>query len=399
MYVTFSVLFCLCVPLSALHVRNPSKEDKSGPSLKDWLSDGRCFNMLLTPQYNNQHSMFGITDFLRNEKLLKNLGGVSAGSGGTLPGAFAAADKNFALFDSLFPREGWGGLGPSEPKITNDYVRILNGSLPRTFEELKYPLGLSLTHWDDIDALKKFDHNRQRGFAVSSGNLHEAMQAAVATSGGHKTCPYCIRGFWPRTIENKFPVTDGAFGDIWGATGLQKIPRCEKVLHLLPLDYPDQVGPPMVSDLPQSPREMVSLSIVQPPIASHGYLLEYNLGKTGKAAITLRSSEEWNKAMFNNTNKAMLTAVNTPLSFSPSGKGKVAVITLDGGLAASETMSEQLYDRMLSLSRDQFWTFYGGEGTSSWSDQSKVMLLNEKLMKKHGERLMKDIKSGDFGPH
>lgn len=389
----------LLVSLNSLHVRQTKLNTQS---LKEWLSDERGFHLLLTPQYNNQHSIFGVTEFLQQGNLLKDLRGVSAGSGGSLPGAFAAAGSNFSLFQEHFPKVGWGGLGPAEPKITQDYMRILAATLPKTFEELRYPLGLSLTHWNDLESLKNFDHTRQRGFAVSTGNLHEAMVAAVTTSGAHKSCPYCSTGFWPRRIENKFPVTDGAFGDIWGSKGLSHLPRSEKILHLLPLDYPGQVEPPSLSDVEHPPSEMVSLVLVQPPVASHAYLLEKH---PVLKSVSSKSSADWNTAMFQSTHTAMSSVIADKIDFSSPtvGRCKHAVVNLDGGLTSGETLNEQIYDRVMSFSRDQFWSFYGGEGKGawgmSWDALSRAALINQKLWKKHSERWYADVKNGNFGIH
>jgi len=338
-----------------------------------------------------------MTEILREQKLLEHLGGVAAGSGGSLPGAFVAAGGNFSHFAEHFPKKGWGGLGPSEPKITVDYERLLDATLPSTFQELKHPLGLSLTHWDDLQSLKKFDHQKQQGFAIASGNLHQALIAAVTTSGDHPSCPKCAQGFWPRRVQNRFPVTDGAFGDIWGVKGLSAIPYCEKVLHLLPVDYPGQVEPPSLTDLPKNPREMVSLAVVQPPIASHSYLHE---DKPLFKLFTQRTSEQWNTKMFETTYHAMLSALDQTLNFTPDASGnKQAIVSLDHSeLTAHETLPEQVYDRILALERDRFWAFYGTDGKDAWHDLPKILHINQKLQEKHTQRLLNDIGSGTF-PH
>merc|ERR1719160_533044 len=194
--------------------------------------------------------MFGVTDFLQQKNHMKNVKGIAASSGGSLPAAHAAAGSNFSTFERSFPTEGWSGFSPSEPKISNEYKKMLVNTLPKTFEELQVPLGLSLTHWEDEAALKKFDQKRSKGFAVGTGDLHEALTASVVTSGPHPSCPNCTKGFWPRKLANKYPVTDGAFGDAWGARGLAVLPQTPRVLQVLPLDYPEQLSPPASTDLP-----------------------------------------------------------------------------------------------------------------------------------------------------
>merc|ERR1719321_1523195 len=132
----------------AVALRAPAINNVAPNTLREWLSEDKCFNLALTPQYNNQHSVWGLLQSLKDEGLLKNLKGISACSGGSLPGAFLAADRDFNFFSKHFPENGWLGFGPSEPKITNDYARFMNVSLPKRFEQLKVPFALSVTVWD-----------------------------------------------------------------------------------------------------------------------------------------------------------------------------------------------------------------------------------------------------------
>merc|ERR1719324_1451920 len=125
------------------------KSSRGSLTLQDWMNDEKGFNVVFTPQYNNQHSMFGVTDFLQQKNHMKNVKGIAASSGGSLPAAHAAAGSNFSTFERSFPTEGWSGFSPSEPKISNEYKKMLVNTLPKTFEELQVPLGLSLTHWED----------------------------------------------------------------------------------------------------------------------------------------------------------------------------------------------------------------------------------------------------------
>jgi len=69
------------------------------------------------------------------------------------------------------------GFGPSEPKITDDYTEFLEKILPKKFEDLKTPLALTATAWEDEEALKKFDVNRSKEIILNSGHLYPAMIA------------------------------------------------------------------------------------------------------------------------------------------------------------------------------------------------------------------------------
>merc|ERR1719316_524649 len=101
------------------------------------------------------------------------------------------------------------------------------------------------------------------------------MIAAVATGNNNlfsdPGCPKCAFGLHPKSFEGHYPVTDGAFADIWGTAGLVSLPKCSRLIHVLPLDYKGQVEPQQPSEIPTHPTEVVTMVIVQPPVASHSY--------------------------------------------------------------------------------------------------------------------------------
>lgn len=362
--------------------------------------------MALTPQYNNHYSLFGILEYLETNNLLKKIGGISAASGGSLPAAFLAAGKSYATFQDKFPKEGWGAFGPSEPKISADYKRFLESALPKNFNELKYPLSLSLTEWRDLEVLKHMNATYATAFAANSGDLHEAMTAAVATmftSAVDPKCPYCQYGFWPKKVNGKFPVTDGAFGDIWGVKGVSSLPKCSKLLLLLPLDYENQVAPPHPASIDKSIEEMVTLAFVQTPVASHSYILEKASDQyPAMKMVTSTSTQEWNTRMFEDMKEAMQSAVSKPVFFTQDAVGhKTAVLHLANKLDKQETYMEQLYDRLMSYERDMFWAFWkDGAENNPWThgDHVRSNELASAVMTNHYVRFVKDFTSGRFWP-
>merc|ERR1719281_550191 len=98
--------------------------------------------------------MFGMLEALKEEDLLKGVKGISSVSGTTLPAMFHASETPFSKFKEQFPEKGWGGIGPAEPKIEEDYRKFLTNSVPDHFEDLKIPTAISLTRWNSIVDLR-----------------------------------------------------------------------------------------------------------------------------------------------------------------------------------------------------------------------------------------------------
>lgn len=330
-------------------------------SLRDWLSNGECFNLALTPQYNNQHTIWGLLTTLKEEGLLKNLTGIAACSGGTIAGSFIAAGLDYKNFTKFWPRKGWLGFHPSEPKLSEDYLQFLSG-LPESFEDLKIPFALSLTNWTDEDAFMTTSKKSASRMIVSSGQLREPLVAAVATGNNGAIsdpwCPKCIFGMWPKKVNGMYPVTDGAFTDLWGLEGLSNLPKCSRVLNIVPLDYANQVQPPDVDTIPTRPAEVVSLTVVQPPSASLSYMLE----GFGRSDITSRASEDWNDLMFDVQKKTMLKQLDEKLPFKKrKGKAGGGQIIMTVVPDINETEGELWFDSWFSKRRDQFWKDFSDE--------------------------------------
>lgn len=363
---SFCILF-VCFSAIAHALRRLHGSQHKNTTLREWLAAGTdCFNVALVPQYNNQHLVFGVMEALKEAGLMRKLTGISACSGGTLPGAFYAAGKSFPEFDATFPKLGWRGFGPSEPKIEEDYRSFLSRNLPSTFEKLEIPLALSMTKWDDISNLKTMTPNNAHSFVVNSGDLHSAMVAAVATGNNgvlsDPGCPKCIFGFHPKTIENQYPVTDGAFADIWGTKALEKLPTCSRLLHILPLDYAGQVEPQKPEEIPGNPKELVTLVAIQPPASSQSYILD----AFNRRDITKRTTEEWNNMLFKSNYQATKRLLDQPIELVRSGNNYHGKLIVDGGLSAIETKSEKNFDEYMAKGRDIFWKLYDAKKQSSF---------------------------------
>lgn len=361
----FCCLLFVCTVATTRALRrvntNSNSSDVKNVTLREWLAAGEePFNVAIVPQYNNQHLVFGIMEALKEAGLMKKLSGISACSGGTLPGAFYAAGKSFRDFDAAFPAKGWAGFGPSEPRIEKDYRAFLARNLPEKFEQLQIPLALSLTKWDDISKIKTMMPQNARPFVATSGDLHSAMVAAVATGNNGVLsdlgCPFCAFGFHPKTVEDQYPVTDGAFADIWGTKGLEKLPQANRVLHILPLDYAGQVAPQTPEDIPGNPRELVTLVAIQPPASSQSYVLD----ALNRRDITKRTTGEWNQMLFESNHKAIEKLLDQPFQLQRSADGNSyhGKLLVDGGLGQIETKSEKDFDDYMARGRDMFWRYY-----------------------------------------
>jgi len=346
-------------------------------TLREWLNKDECLNLALVPQYNNQHSIWGLLEFMRKDGLLKHLTGVSACSGGSLPGVFLAAGKDFNDFKQAFPKNGWLGFGPSEPKITQDYERFLS-VLPKKFEDLQIPFALSGTHWDSEKSLKLFVKAESHEIVMTTGDLYPALTTAVATGNNgvikDEACPKCSFGFWPRTVNGKYPVTDGAFTDIWGTKGLVALPKCRRLMHVLPLDYPGQTKPQAAQEIPTVPEDLVTLVVTQPPTGSHSYFHEGQRkklmqegasdAKLNLMTISSKTTQQWNHLMFTKAFEGVEKVMDHEMDVVPDSAGsKHYLLLVDNAkeLRKVQTFKEKVYDAWMDGMRDNFWKFWGSQ--------------------------------------
>lgn len=327
-------------------------------SLREWLLKDGGFNLALVPQFNNEYTVFGVLEALRDENLLKSVQGISTVSGTTLPGAYLAAGKSFNEFNGDFPAKGWGGFGPGEPNIDKDYREFLSKSLPNSFEELQVPLTVSLTHWDDETAVHTMDNKKARSIIANSGDLPGAMVAAVASGKNHPITNHLGGfGFYPKRWRQNYPVTDGGLTDAWALKGLKLLPKSSRVLHILSLDYDDQWKPREPKDIPTNPQELLTLTTIQPPTASHSFRFENSIVK----GVTKRSAEEWNKIMFSRNYNATKVLLDQPLEMQPHEQSFAGVIKANSRIDEIETPSEKAYDMWTSKWRDAFWSKWMSE--------------------------------------
>jgi len=406
-------LLCLSLVCSVAAISKQAViQDVGQETLHDWMSKDACLNLALVPQYNNQHSIWGLLEFMRNEGLLKHLTGVSACSGGSLPGVFIAAGKQFQDFKSAFPKNGWLGFGPSEPKITQDYEKFLS-VLPKKFEDLLIPFALSGTHWDSEKALKTFVKKESHEIVMTSGDLYPALTTAVATGNNgvikDDACPKCSFGFWPRTVNGLYPVTDGAFTDIWGTKGLVALPKCSRLLHVLPLDYPGQTKPQANHEIPTNPTDLVTLVVTQPPTGSHSYFHEgqrKKLIQEGASAMKInmmtvssKSTQQWNHLMFTKAHEGVAKIMNQKMevvSDSPGSKHYLALVDNAKELRKVQTFKEKVYDAWMDGMRDNFWKFWGSQ--KGMGDSVKAEEPKHPLHEMGDKALSLLVKPKELGP-
>lgn len=350
-------------------------------NLREWMQEDKCFNIALAPQFNNQHSVFGLLQYFKDEGLLKHVSGIAACSGGVLPAAFIAAGSNFSNFKDNFPPEGWRGFGPSEPKITDDFHRFINNShLPELVQDFEIPISVSLSKWGTEKAMWE-DHPNVTIILANKGSTREIVTAALATGseGGipDSKCPHCWTGFWPKKVGLAQTVTDGAFSDLMGVEGLAALPKCDRVLHVLPLDYPHQVAPLTRQDIPGHPKELVTLIFTQPPVASHSYFIEpaCNLsvpftnipllcngvvsklfGSSGlDEKPTERWSGEWTQKMYEFTHQAAAKSVDRGWDEDVESGHKKIILPTEKLYNGLETKAERKYNLIAAARRDNWW--------------------------------------------
>lgn len=345
------------------------------------MEEDECFNIALAPQFNNQHSIFGIMQFFKDHGLMEHVSGIGGCSGGTIPAVFFGAGKDFHDFKKVFPKEGWRGFGPSEPKITKDFHEFVDkAELPERLEQMKIPVAISLSMWGTEKAMTEPNPN-VTALVVNRGSSKEALTAALATGseGGipDPSCPKCITGFWPKAMGNASTITDGAFSDLLGVQALVGLPRCKRLLHILPLDYPGQMGALPASQIPGNPKDMVTLFFTQPPVASHGYFMEdicnmtipltetplfcnsFVNWATGGLFVsykpTERSGGHWNQVMFDVVNQAAGNTIDKPWDEGSTSSHKLLTLSTAELFSSMTTENEDKYNLMAEKKRDKYW--------------------------------------------
>lgn len=217
---------------------------------------------------------------------------------------------------------------------------------------------------------------------VNKGSTQDTLTAALATGseGGipDPACPRCLTGFWPKRLGNASTVTDGAFSDLMGVQGLIGLPQCDRVLHVLPLDYPGQIGAMPRAQIPGNPKDIVTLFFTQPPVASHGYFMEGVCNKTipftdipfwcnsfwntitggliVKSRPTLRSGGEWNQKMFDVVHEATGYTIDQPFDGESEPGHKIITLQTHKLFKAIETKNENDYNLMAQSKRDAYWS-------------------------------------------
>jgi hypothetical protein len=329
--------------------------------------------------------------------LLKHVSGIAACSGGTVPALFIGAGKNFEDFKETFPAVGWQGFGPAEPKITEDFHRFVDkANLPENLKDMSIPIAVSLSMWATDKAMWEPNPN-VTALVVNRGSTKDALTAALATGseGGipDPDCPKCKRGFWPKEMGNATTITDGAFTDLMGVQGLIGLPKCRRLLHILPLDYPGQIGALPRSEIPGEPEDIVTLFFTQPPVASHGYFFDEgckdtipgtsislwcnpvgNILSGGFAPVhkpSERSGGDWNLIMFDYLNKAAGKTLD--MTFDSESEPGHKLITLGTHQLFEDitTKNEEEYNMLASEKRDKYWSNFLSMLARQKNDQDK----------------------------
>merc|ERR1719191_1524823 len=138
-----------------------------GTTLRDWIHSTNCLNVASQPLMNTQFAQLGALDALNDAGLMHKVTGMSGVSSGSFVTALAAThnfSENSRKFRQVWP--GWTNIVPrgteaNDPDLSENYrSRVLKHALPQSFEELKIPIGITATAYQDEKAAASVDGDR-----------------------------------------------------------------------------------------------------------------------------------------------------------------------------------------------------------------------------------------------
>jgi len=245
------------------------KPEPNGMTLRKWIQQTQCLNMASLPLLNTQFAQLGAIDALESEGLMDKVTGVSGVSSGAFITALAATKdrkKASETFRKIWP--GWMNMGATvDPEMSNNYkAKVLDKVLPKTFEELKIPLAIVAVKYQDDKAAATVDNKRADPVVISDGDLAESVIVSSSAMMA-KGCPKCEKGFQAKNFRGMWPVADGFLKDEYGTLGLTALKPCENLLHIMPQNFPGQLGSTPNQNLDSQPKNVVSLGIDLPSSA------------------------------------------------------------------------------------------------------------------------------------
>jgi len=305
----------------AIKARKPS-----APTLRQFLAEGDCLNVGFQPLMNTQFMLLGQMDALRDEGALKKVTGLTGVSTGAFISAlYATNDKNATLkFRKSWP--GWSKLSKvqKDPELSEGYTTYLKTILPTRFDDLKIPLAITVTLFENELAAKDIDNKHAEPVLVNSGDLQEAIVASSSTMFG-KGCPKCNDGFQAKYFRGLWPVTDGFLKDEYGTAGFNVLPKCQRALRVVPMNYEGQCGLPTRSQVDTIPKEMVTLVVTQPMSSVSSVFFEGAKEKGGKfmqnlypkslVGKTRNSVAAWDEKIYEVAYKETKKVLDVPMKF------------------------------------------------------------------------------------
>jgi hypothetical protein len=245
----------LCLVLGIAHANKVT--------LREWMKEGSCLNVAFQPLLNTHYLLLGLMDGLRDENALEKVSGYSGVSSGAFIAALMATEdsKNkSALFRQTFP--GWNSFGVKDPEVSENYGKYLRTILPEKFEDLKTPTAVGLTKYVDDYAATTVDSKRSDALVVNNGNLIESVVTTSSAMIG-PGCPKCNSGFSAKNFRGMWPVADGFLHDEYGTGSLAALPKCNRLMHVMPQNFMKQLVVPARKELDTEPQKMVTMAAYQ----------------------------------------------------------------------------------------------------------------------------------------
>jgi len=300
-------------------------------TLRKWIQSTGCLNMASQPLLNTQFAQLGAVDALEEAGLMNKVTGMSGVSSGAFITALAAS-KNRKQASETFRKvwPGWMNMGVNkDPDLSANYkAQVLDKVLPNTFEELAIPTAIVAVKYEDEKAAKEIDNKKAYPVVVSDGALAETVIASSSAMMG-AGCPKCNSGFQAKNFRDMYPVADGFLKDEYGTLGLSALKECKNLLHIIPMNFPGQLGSTPNNMLDTEPTNVVSLSIDLPSSGLMSGLIWDNIrqGEKFKAmqkmtngafdipwkTLGINKDEDWEKLQYETAYQHMKEKLDQPL--------------------------------------------------------------------------------------
>jgi hypothetical protein len=256
--------------------------------------------------------------------------------------------------------------------MSENYQKYLqeNDIIPSDFKELQIPLAVGAVKYADAKAASGPDWERAEPVVISDGDLLEAVTVSSSAMVG-PGCPNCKMGFKAKTFRGLWPVADGFIVDEFGTLGLQALPKCDHVLHIVPANFKGQKTlVPGPTEIDTQPHEVVTLMIHAPSssimsmtwdmmrekVGTLGGMLPKNvLPPTQKLLGKFANDDDlWDHATFDAGYKAIARLLDQPMEVRSDGHF-IAEADTPEYWQPMRTSAEERFDRKNDEAHGDYW--------------------------------------------